>query len=396
MTTEQSPLRRRLRPPTFTSPLHDEANAAWLGLALGVCFTVCFLTGLVSHLIQDSGSWFEWPARPAGLYRLNQGLHVTTGIATIPLLMAKLWAVFPKLFEWPPARSVAHALERLALLPLIGGSLVLLVTGVGNVNIWRPYAFSFRSGHYATAWIVVGAMVVHVAAKWATTRDVVRRRQGGASAFPTSTAPAPAPSATASTALSRRAFFGGAAAASGALVLFTVGQTFAPLRHLALLSPRRPDTGPQGFPVNRTASSVGLGDVDLSTYRLEVVGAVAHPLSLSYDDLRAFPQREATLPIACVEGWSTNQSWRGVPVRDLLALAGARDGAEATVVALHDNPRQRTSALSADQAADPDTLVALEVGGEVLHPDHGFPARLIGPNRPGVHQTKWVARLEVS
>ena len=155
MTTDQSPPRRRFGPPTFTSPLHDEANAAWLGLALGVCFTICFVTGLVSHLIQDPGSWFEWPARPAGLYRLNQGLHVTTGIATIPLLLAKLWVVFPKLFEWPPARSVAHALERLALLPLIGGSLVLLVTGVGNVNIWRPYAFSFRSGHYATAWIVV-------------------------------------------------------------------------------------------------------------------------------------------------------------------------------------------------------------------------------------------------
>lgn len=396
MTTDQSPPRRRFGPPTFTSPLHDEANAAWLGLALGVCFTICFVTGLVSHLIQDPGSWFEWPARPAGLYRLNQGLHVTTGIATIPLLLAKLWVVFPKLFEWPPARSVAHALERLALLPLIGGSLVLLVTGVGNVNIWRPYAFSFRSGHYATAWIVVGALVVHIAAKWATTRDVVRRREEGTPASPTAATPASAPSATASTALSRRAFFGGAAAASGALVLFTVGQTFAPLRHLALLSPRRPDTGPQGFPVNRTASSVGLSDLDLSTYRLEVVGAVDRPLSLSYDDLRALPQREATLPIACVEGWSTNQTWRGVPVRDLLALAGARDGAEATVVALHDNPRQRTSALSADQAADPDTLVALEVGGEVLHPDHGFPARLIGPNRPGVQQTKWVARVEVS
>lgn len=392
MTTDQSPLRRRLRPPTFTSPLHDEANAAWLGLALGVCFTICFVTGLVSHLIQDPGSWFQWPARPAGLYRLNQGLHVTTGIATIPLLLAKLWVVFPKLFEWPPVRSVAHALERLALLPLIGGSLVLLVTGVGNVNIWRPYAFSFRSGHYATAWIVVGALVVHVGAKWATTADVVGRRRRGAPAVP------PSPVARPSTAapLSRRAFLGGAAAASGALVVFTVGQTVAPLRRLALLSPRRPDTGPQGFPVNRTASSVGLSDVDLATYRLEVVGAVDRPLSLSYDDLRALPQREATLPIACVEGWSTNQTWRGVPVRDLLTLAGAREGAEATVVALHDNPRQRTSSLSGAQAADPDTLIALAVGGEVLHPDHGFPARLIGPNRPGVQQTKWVTRLEVS
>ena len=65
------------------------------------------------------------------------------------------------------------------------------------------------------------------------------------------------------------------------------------------------------------------------------------------------------------------------------------------MVALHDNSRQRTSELSSGQASDPDTLLALRVNDEVLVADHGFPARLIGPNRPGVHQTKWVARLEV-
>ena len=387
---------RRVRGPRFASRQHDEVNAAWLGAALGACFTICFVTGVLSHLVQDPGSWFHWPARPAGLYRVNQGLHVTTGIAAIPLLLAKLWVVFPKLFAWPPFRSVAQAVERLALLPLVGASLFLLVTGVGNVNIWRPYEFSFRTGHYAAAWIVLGALVVHVGARWATTRDVLtRRRPGPAATGPTE--PALAEVTAAPGGLSRRAFLGTTAAASGALALFTVGQTFAPLRHLALLAPRRPDRGPQGFPVNRTAASVGLTDVDLAAYRLEVVGdGVARPLSLTYDELRSLPQRDATLPIACVEGWSTNQRWRGVPVRDLLALAGAREGAEATVVALHDNPRQRTSPLSSAEAADPDTLLALEVGGEVLAPDHGFPVRLIGPNRPGVQQTKWVARLEVS
>src|SRR5690606_15760081 len=134
----------------------------------------------------------HWPARPAGLYRLNQGLHVTTGVAAIPLLLVKLWVVFPKLFAWPPFRSVAQALERLALLPLVGASLFLLVSGVGNVNIWRPYDFSFRTGHYAAAWIVVGSLVVHVVAKWATTREVVRPSRGA-------TAPAATPAGPATT-----------------------------------------------------------------------------------------------------------------------------------------------------------------------------------------------------
>ncbi len=56
----------------------------------------------------------------------------------------------------------------------------------------------------------------------------------------------------------------------------------------------------------------------------------------------------------------------------------------------------RSSDLNRLHAADPLTLVALEVNGEPLHIDHGFPARLIGPNRPGVMQTKWLDKLVVS
>ncbi len=56
----------------------------------------------------------------------------------------------------------------------------------------------------------------------------------------------------------------------------------------------------------------------------------------------------------------------------------------------------RSSDLDAAQAHDVDTLLALEVDGEPLHLDHGYPVRLIGPNRPGVLQTKWVHRLVVA
>jgi DMSO/TMAO reductase YedYZ molybdopterin-dependent catalytic subunit len=48
-----------------------------------------------------------------------------------------------------------------------------------------------------------------------------------------------------------------------------------------------------------------------------------------------------------------------------------------------------------EHARDPLTLLALRLNGEELSPDHGYPARLIAPNRPGVLQTKWVGRLEV-
>lgn len=132
----------------FTSRLHEPRVAAILGTALGIAFTLCFGTGLVTWMIQHPPDWFIWPSQPAGLYRITQGLHVATGIAAVPLLLAKLWAVYPQFWTWPPVRDVAHAIERLSLLPLVGGSLFLLFSGTANIALWYPWTFSFPYAHY--------------------------------------------------------------------------------------------------------------------------------------------------------------------------------------------------------------------------------------------------------
>jgi DMSO/TMAO reductase YedYZ molybdopterin-dependent catalytic subunit len=367
----------------YRSDLHEVRSAAWLGVALGVTFGTCFLTGLWSHLAQDPPDWFTYPARPAGLYRITQGLHVATGTAAIPLLLAKLWVVHPRLFEWPPARTGLHAVERLALVPLVGGGLFLVVSGTLNVARWYPWSFFFPRAHFWAAWITIGALVVHIGAKAAATRDALRRVPR-------------VPGSARATVADRRAFLGGVAATSAGLVVAVSGGSVAPLGPLSFLAQRRIGVGPQGLPVNKSAASADVVDLARDpAYRLVVDGAVGQRLVLSLDDLRALDQHEAELPIACVEGWSQSARWRGVPVRDLLDLAGARAGAEATVESLQEGGRYRRADLNADQAADADTLLALELDGEPLHVDHGFPARLIGPNRPGVLQTKWVARLVV-
>jgi hypothetical protein len=139
-----------------------------------------------------------------------------------------------------------------------------------------------------------------------------------------------------------------------------------------------------------------INDTELSAALGSDFAKLGQLFALTYDDLRAMAQHEAELPIACVEGWSTSQRWRGVRVRDLVAAAGGERGRPLTVVSMQDSERLKTSEVNEAQAVDPDLLLALEVGGEVLHADHGFPARLIGPNRPGVQQTKWVGRIEVS
>jgi DMSO/TMAO reductase YedYZ molybdopterin-dependent catalytic subunit len=369
---------------SFPSPRHDERLAAGLGLALGLMFTTCFVTGLYSHLAQHPPDWFRLPSRPVGLYRATQGLHVATGIAAIPLLLAKLWVVYPKLFAWPPFDGAASVVARVSLVPLVGGSLFMLFTGLANINLWYPWSFSFPVTHYWAAWITIGALIVHIAAQWSTTRRVLSRADVG-------TEPEMHDDV-----IDRRRFLATVVATSGLLTLVTVGQTVGPLRRLALLSPRRPDVGPQGFPVNRTARRAGVVEAARSPdFALVVTGRVREELVLDLAALRGMEQHSARLPIACVEGWSTSQSWTGIRVRDLLDRAGASPDASVRVDSLQRRRSYRSSQLNPWHAHDPDTLLALAVNGEPLHLDHGYPLRLIGPNRPGVMQTKWVTRLVV-
>lgn len=362
----------------FPSKQHTERNAAWLGIALGVTFTLCFATGLLSHLIQHPPSWFAWSSTPSWGYRASQGIHVVSGFTSIPLLLAKLWVVGPKFFSWPPVRGIGHALERLSLLPLVAGGLFLLISGVINTARFYPWDFYFPAAHYTAAWITIGALIVHVALKSNITKGVVFRREDTPMQL----------------AHSRRWFLGSVGAAGGLFAAATLGNTVKFLSPLAALGQRIPGFGPQGLPVQTTASTAGV-HLDPEQYRLRVTGNVKTPLTLSLADLQAMGQHSAELPIACVEGWSSSAHWSGVRVRELLDRAGAHPNATATAISAQRVSRYRTSELNESHAHDPDTLLALELNGEVLHADHGAPVRLIGPNRPGVMQTKWVTELRV-
>ena len=196
--------------------------------------------------------------------------------------------------------------------------------------------------------------------------------------------------------MTRRGFFTAVGAAVGVVTLTQVGGTLSPLQELALLSPRRPDLGPQSLPVNRTAAAAGVGAADTGAdYRLVVEGRVRTPLTLSVADLASLPQSDAEIAIACVEGWSASARWSGVRISDLLRAAGAEPDRRVQVQSLQRQGNYRSSELDRARTQDPLTLLALRLHGEQLHLDHGFPARLIAPNRPGVLQTKWVHKVVV-
>ncbi|BBY36928.1 hypothetical protein MMAN_10620 [Mycobacterium mantenii] len=402
----------------WRSPLRGPWLTSVFGSVLLVTLPIVILTGLLSYIaygprfgqaIPGDVGWlrlptFDWPTTPSWLYRLTQGLHVGLGLVLIPVVLAKLWSVIPRLFVFPPARSIARLLERVSLLMLVGGILFEIVTGVLNIQYDYIFGFSFYTAHYFGAWVFITGFVMHVAIKgrrmWDGLRslslcDVLRTGRAETKAQPWQpdglVAAEPGPAT-----MSRR----GALALVGGGALFlafiTAGQTLGGYtRPAALLLPRgrRPTDGPNGFEVNRTAAAAGISARDTAErWRLTLDGG-PRPVTVDRAALLAMPQHSAVLPIACVEGWSTTQTWTGVRLADLARLAGAPAPDSARVSSLERAGAFAAATLQRNQVLHPDALLALRVNGADLSPDHGFPARIIVPALPGVHNTKWVASI---
>ncbi len=426
----------------WRSPLRGPWLTSLLGLILLVGIGALFVTGLISYAAYNPDIAhgmnnhtphdgllglvaFGWPTHPAWLYRLTQGVHVVGGLALVPVLLAKLWSVIPKLFAWPLARSLAQLLERASLLLLVGGGLFEFVTGILNIQYWYVFPGSFYTAHFYGAWIFIGAFVVHVAFRLPRIGRTMRSRSFRAmlaSPVP-GTRPAPADAdesadtkptdaaargeateliatAPAEATISRRGLLGLVLGSSGLIALLSAGQTIGgPMRRIALLSTRGgpggggPDgDGSTDFAVNKTAAMRGVGQSRTGdAWRLELRGT--RTIRMSRADLLAMPQHTQRLPIACVEGWSTTQVWTGVRLADLAAMAGMANPGTALVESLQQTGSFGSAALRGNQVLDRRSLLALSVNGAALSLNHGYPARVIVPNNPGVHQTKWVSKM---
>lgn len=367
----------------FRAGLHDPRTATAIGRLLGAAVLICFLTGLTSHVLQEPPGWLagSLPVRPVWFYRLTQGVHVATGIAAIPLLLAKLWTVYPRLFVSPPVRGLRHGVERASIAVLVAVALLQLFMGLLNIMQWYPWPFSFREVHFALAWVLVGSLLLHLAVKAPLIVAHWRRSGPGTLKLP------------AEEAADRRALLWSVGAAVGAVTVVSAGQTVTPLRELTALAPRQVDHGPQGLPITKTAGEAHVSERTLRGWQLEVRGP--RPYALTLEQLRRLPRHDVELPIACVEGWSKSAHWSGVRLRELLERAEVPQNAWLRVVSLQHGGAYRVMEMEPQYARDPLTLLALELNGEVLDLDHGYPARIIAPGRPGVLQTKWVHRIEV-
>ena len=397
------------------SPARTPRKAVVLGRLLGIAFVVCFGTGLVSHFLQHPAAWMMFPSRPVAFYQVNQAIHVLTGTLCIPLLLGKLWVVYPDLFQTPPVKSLPNLLERASIALFVGASIVQLAIGLLNIYQFLPLPFYFLQVHFALSFVIIGSLALHIAVKLPIISRYWRKPDSvdeGDLSVPLPPAPVEesAPrrgltgkvlayidaTPTAPARVSRRALLAGVGVTSVVLAVLTAGQTVTALDGANLFGPRKKGTGPQGLLVNRTSAQAKVKDTARDpAWRLKLANG-DQELELSLADLQAMAQTEVTLPIACVEGWSQSATWRGVRVKELVALVGAPAGATLAFASLEQRGPYRATRMDPEYVQDDLTIVALELDGEPLHLEHGFPARVMAPGRPGVLQTKWLASIEVA
>lgn len=437
--------------------------AVVLGRLLGSAFIICFGTGLYSHFIQDPEPWMVFPTFIPDLYAITQGLHIAAGIACFPLILGKLYTIYPRLFVYPPITGFVNLLERASIALFVAASLVEIVIGMINTADWYPFPFPFRQTHFALSFVIIGSLAIHIGVKlpiitkyWTkkgsydadgvlippdddeepgidrdsvvpeqspstgiaaieTARGLTGRILAWIDATPnalvtrprvpvaTGLAPEPAPTAsveertvTHKARASRRGFLVTVFASLGGVVFFWSGQSFSPLARFNLIAPRAQGNGPNNLPINRTAQMAQITPEMVGESYLLTIKRGDVVKSFSYAQLLAMPQQIVQLPIACVNGWSQSCTWKGIQLNKLMDEVGRKPGEAIMLTSLEVKGNYRITTMGTEFVDNDLTLVALHLNGEVLDIEHGYPARMIAPARPGVLQTKWLSSLEVT
>jgi sulfane dehydrogenase subunit SoxC len=158
--------------------------------------------------------------------------------------------------------------------------------------------------------------------------------------------------------------------------------------------------------------------VDVSTWRLEIGGNVRTPLELTLEDLRSRPRVSIAATLECAGNGRTllepraisqpwlleavgNAEWTGTPLRGVLEEAGLGEGSlEVLFVGLDrgvqgDVEQDYERALTVAEGMREEVLLAYEMNGQPLLPQHGFPLRLLVPGWYGMTHVKWLHRIAV-
>ncbi len=123
-----------------------------------------------------------------------------------------------------------------------------------------------------------------------------------------------------------------------------------------------------------------------------MTGKVDRPLSLTYDDLRCMRKVELRCTLVCPGFFEDEATWAGVPLADVLELAGVQENAAGLRLVGADG---YATLATMDMATSSDSFLAYEWEGEPLPILHGFPVRAVFPEHSGSSWVKWLVKIEV-
>jgi hypothetical protein len=330
---------------------------------MNIRFTNALLLALLiilglSGVVMLYGAWQPWVF----------DLHRMTGFALIALLPWKGVIVYRSL-----QRGVGDTLDRsvVLFLSLFLAFMLLFVLAMALMWTFRlgPYRFliyQLIAWHWLVGLILGPALAIHVWRRWPRPRlaDFTTRRN-----------------------LLKLLGIGGVGVVAGSL-------TTRLAQRLATAERPRRFTGSRGFGLFAGNDFPVTGEtplqIEAEEWRLHLDGAVATPLSFSYEEILQRAMQRKTAVIDCTNGWYSIQDWGGVPLVALLEEAGMPPNATGVRLISASGYNHAYPLGEARQI-----LLATHVGDETLSPQHGFPLRAVVPGRRGWFWVKWLSRVDV-
>ena len=133
-------------------------------------------------------------------------------------------------------------------------------------------------------------------------------------------------------------------------------------------------------------------DVDINEYRLTVSGLVEKPLSLTYEDILAYPSITEIGVIDCTGFFLDIAEWTGVPMATILEEAGLKAEASKVIFIALDGYKQELTLEHIDEYG---VFLAYIVNGETLPREHGYPLRVVDNGSVGYAWVKWLGEIKV-
>ncbi|MCL4378145.1 MAG: molybdopterin-dependent oxidoreductase [Actinobacteria bacterium] len=139
----------------------------------------------------------------------------------------------------------------------------------------------------------------------------------------------------------------------------------------------------------------GTQNIDKNTYKLIVDGQVDNPLTLTYEQLLAYPQQSWLMDLNCVEGWNFTAKWTGPELNSIFNDAKVKPEAKIAIFHTADVPGGYSS-LDLNYIHDNNIIIALKLNDITLPADRGFPFQVVAKSKYGYKWAKWVTRIELS